>query len=160
FASMMSGLALIFANVYFPIYNPLLTIIEGRLDTVIAGLEFLTLDVGLVCLLLGQPAVIAWILIATTVLVAGDMVYSIVDGPATIQPIWMFGNFLLVGAVLVLPEAVTPTDREPMRPAPAGEVSGSQRSGLSGALILLSLGAVILTVAVWLSPLPPVWRNF
>ncbi len=160
FASMMFGLGLIFANFYFSEYNSILTTIEGRLYAVIAGLEFLTLSVGLACLLLGQPAVIAWILIATTVLVASDMVYSTVDVPEAIQPIWMFANFLFVGGVLVLPDTVTSTDHDTTRPALAREVSGSQRSGLSGALILLSLGAVLLTVAVWLSSIPAVWRSF
>jgi hypothetical protein len=88
------------------------------------------------------------------------MVYSMVDVPDAMQPVWMFADFLLVGILLVLPDALSCVDRDPMLLAPASESSRSQRSGLSGALLLLSLGAVLLTVAVWLSPIPPVWRNF
>ena len=95
-----------------------------------------------------------------TVLVACDLGYALVDVSDMFQPIWMFAELLLVGVLLVLPNTLPSMTSAQMFSALSPESRPHQRSGLSGALLLLSLGAVLLTVAVWLSPLPPIWKNF
>jgi hypothetical protein len=160
FAVLMFGLAIILANFYFPEYGSSLDTIAGRLDAVIAGLEFLLLAIGLACVLLGQPAIITWMLFATAVLIAGEIVYSSAEVPDSIQPIWMFAELLLLGTLLMLPDTLTPAAGVPMPPTSVSEPGRSRRSGLSGLLILLSLGAVLLSVAVWLALVPSVWKHF
>ncbi len=160
FVVLMFGLAIILANFYFPEYGSAQNTIAGRLDAAIAGLEFLTLAVGLACVLLGQPAVITWLLFATAVLIASDIVYSLAEVSDAIQAIWMFGDCLLLAAVLVFPDTLAPAAHERMLSLSASEPGRSRRSGLSGILILLSLGAVLLAVAVWLAPISPVWKHF
>ena len=78
------GLATILVSFYYPEYRPLIGTISGRLDAVTAGLEFLALVIGLACILIGQPAVLTWMLIATALLVASDMAYSGPDVPPAI----------------------------------------------------------------------------
>jgi hypothetical protein len=153
FAVLIAGLAVILTSFYYPQYRSSLGTMSGRLDAVTAGLEFLALVIGLACILIGQPAVLTWMLIATALLVASDMAYSGPDVPAAIAPVWMLGQFLLVSALLVFPRA----------PAHASVVQGHpvrQRSGLSGVLILLSLGGMLLSVAIGLVPVHPVWKSF
>ena len=115
---------------------------SGRLDAVTSGLEFAALAIGLACILIGQPAVVTWMLIATALLVASDMAYSGPDVPAAIAPVWMLGQFLLASALLVFPR--------PEEPSLLLQASSAPRSGLSGVLILLSLGGMLLSVAIGL----------
>jgi hypothetical protein len=160
FAVLIFGLAVILANFYYPQYRSSLGTNSGRLDAVASGLDFFALVLGLACILLGQPAVVTWMLFGTALLVASDMAYSEADVPSAIEPVWMLGQFLLLSALLVFPGATeaipspSPT-RSSLRLAAA-----SQRSGLSGVLILLSLGGVLLSAAVGLVPVHPVWKSF
>ena len=153
FAVLIVGLAVILANFYYPAYRSSLGTISGRLDAVTSGLEFAVLAIGLSCILIGEPAVVTWMLLATALLVASDMAYTTDDVPAAIAPVWMLGQFLLASALLVFPRA---TDK----PSPALEHAVRPRSGLSGVLILLSLGGMLLSVAIGLVPVHPVWKAF
>jgi hypothetical protein len=159
FGVLMLGLVVILASFYYQQYRPLLDTMSGRLDAAIAGLEFAVLVMGLLSILLGQPPVITWMLVGTALLVASDMAYSGEDTPEIIEPVWMLGQCLILGALLVVrrvTEAV-PASRAVPLPEPSAL---PQRSGLSGVLILLSLGGVLLAVAVWLVPVHPVWKSF
>lgn len=160
FVTLVFGLAMIHVNFYVPTYSSILDTTAGRLNAAVSGIEFLTLILGLACILLGQPVVIRWLLIASAGLIASSMVYALGDVPDAGQPIWMFTDLLLVGIFLVLPDTLPAVDRQARPSAPASEAERRQRSGLSGVLLLLSLGAVLLTVAVWLAPIPVIWRSF
>jgi hypothetical protein len=153
-------LAVILANFYYPQYRSSLDTISGRLDAATAGLEFAALVIGLACIMLGEPAVVTWMLFATVLLVASDIAYSEENVPSAIEPVWMLGQFLLLATLIVLPgatDAVPP--RSTARSSPE-EMAANQRSSLSGVLILLSLGGVLLSVAIGLVPLHPVWKSF
>ena len=160
FTLLIFGLAVILANFYYPQYRASLGTISGRLDAVTSGLEFAALVIGLACILLGEPAVVTWMLFATALLVASDMAYSEVDVPSAIEPVWMLGQFLLLSALLVLPGATEAAPPQSTTRSSPEEVAARQRSGLSGVLILLSLGGVLLSVAVGLVPVHPVWKSF
>ena len=147
------GLAVILVSFYYPQYRSSIGTISGRLDAVTAGLEFMSLVIGLACILIGQPAVLTWMLIATALLVASDMAYSGTDVPPAIAPIWMLGQFILASALLVFPRG-----KDPAAVPPESHIR--QRSGLSGVLILLSLGGMLLSVAIGLVPVHPVWKSF
>lgn len=147
------GLAMILGSFYYPQYRSSIGTISGRLDAVTAGLEFLSLAIGLACILIGQPAVLTWMLVATALLVASDMGYSGSDVPPAIAAIWMLGQFILASALLVFPRANEPTSLPQ-------ESYIRQRSGLSGVLILLSLGGMLLSVTIGLVPVHPVWKSF
>ena len=160
FAFLIFGLALILANFYYPQYRSVLNTISGRLNAATAGLEFAVLVIGLACIMLGEPAVVIWILFATGLLVASDMAYSEEVVPSAIEPVWMLGQFLLLSALILLPDS-TVAAPPPSAPHSSPEViAGNRRSGLSGLLILLSLGGVLLSVALGLVPLHPVWKTF
>ena len=160
FTLLIFGLAVILANFYYPQYRASLGTISGRLDAVTSGLEFAALVIGLACILLGEPAVVTWMLFATALLVASDMAYSEVDVPSAIEPVWMLGQFLLLSALRVLPGATEAAPPQSTTRSSPEEVAARQRSGLSGVLILLSLGGVLLSVAVGLVPVHPVWKSF
>jgi hypothetical protein len=147
------GLAVILVSFYYPQYRSSIDTMSGRLDAVTAGLEFLSLVIGLACILIGQPPVLTWMLIATALLVASDMAYSEADVPVGIAPIWMLGQFVLASALLVFPKAPDPSSLPQ-------EIHIRQRSGLSGVLILLSLGGMLLSVTIGLVPVHPVWKSF
>jgi hypothetical protein len=159
FASLMAGLGAIFASFYHNKYSHLLNTVAGRLDAVTAALEFLVLATGLLCMLLKEPAVMIWMVVGTVILMAGDMAYSVTIVPQTIEAVWMLGQFLLLAAVVWLSGA-------PIRNIIASDASkrarpdGPGRSGLSGILILLSLGAVLLSPLVWFLPVEAVWKSF
>ncbi|MGB7948715.1 MAG: hypothetical protein WCH75_13610 [Candidatus Binatia bacterium] len=159
FAALMAGLGTIYASFYYYKYNTLLDTMTGRLDAVTAALEFAVLATGLLCMLLKEPPIVVWMLVGTVVLMAGDMAYSVVTVPQTIEAVWMLGQFLLLSAVVGMMGA-------PIRDALAADASttarseGSGRSGLSGILILLSLGAVLLSPLVWFLPVDAVWKSF
>jgi hypothetical protein len=160
FAVLIVGLAVILANFYYPQYRSSLETISGRLDAATSGLEFAALVIGLACILLGVPAAVTWMLFATALLVAIGIAYSEADVPSAIEPVWMLGQFLLLSALLVLPGATEAVPPQPMKRSSLEEVAVTQRSGLSGVLILLSLGGVLLSVTVGLVPVYPVWKSF
>jgi hypothetical protein len=159
FAALMAGLGAIFASFYHNKYSHLLNTVAGRLDAVTAGLEFAVLVIGLLCMLLKEPPVMVWMVVGTVILMAGDMAYSVTTVPQTIDAVWMLGQFLLLAAVVWLSGA-------PIRDIIASDASrrarpeASGRSGLSGILILLSLGAVLLSPLVWFLPVEAVWKSF
>lgn len=159
-AVLLVGLATILANFYFPQYGSVLATVDGRLSAVIAGIEYLVLTLGLNCILLGQPHVITWLLFATALLVAGDIVYSAQEVPGAIQAIWMFGECLMLASLMVMPNCVEMTQPETQRRGIGKHAVRCRRSGLSGLLVLISLGAVLLSVAVWLALVAPVWKHF
>src|SRR5215475_327541 len=71
----------------------------------------------------------------------------------------MLGQFVLMCTFRVMPAALRGADVAPE--APAGrEAESHLRSGLSGLLILLSLGGVMSAPIVWLMPVDPVWKSF
>ncbi|MET0500537.1 MAG: hypothetical protein ABW172_03330, partial [Candidatus Binatia bacterium] len=90
---------------------------------------------------------------------AGDMAYSGTTVPQTIDAVWMLGQFLLLSAMVWL-------SATPIRNTITADVSMRARretlgrSGLSGILILLSLGAVLLSPLVWFLPVEAVWKSF
>ena len=159
FAALMAGLGLIFASFYYYMYSHLLNTALGRLDAVTAALEFAVLAIGLLCMLLKEPPVVIWMVIGTVILMAGDMAYSGTTVPQTIEAVWMLGQFLLLSAMVWL-------SATPIRNTVTADVSTRARrealgrSGLSGILILLSLGAVLLSPLVWFLPVQAVWKSF
>ena len=159
FAALMAGLGAIYADFYYHKYSYLLNTPLGRLDAVTAALEFAVLATGLFCTLLKEPPVVVWMLVGTVILMAGDMTYSATAVPQTIEAVWMLGQFLLLSAMVGILGA-------PIRNTIASDASTHapleepRRSGLSGILILLSLGAVLLSPLVWLLPVEAVWKSF
>src|SRR5215203_226041 len=88
FATLIAGLAIILAAFYYPQYRSSIGTAAGRLDAVTSGLEFIALIAGLACILLGEQRVVTWMVIATAILLAGDMAYSETDVPPAIQSVW------------------------------------------------------------------------
>ena len=160
FAFLIFGLALILANFYYPQYRSSLDTISGRLNAATAGLEFAALVIGLACIMLGEPVVVVWMLFATGLLVASDIAYSGEVVPSVIEPVWMLGQFLLLSALIVFPDATDAVPPPSATRSSSEAGAARQRSGLSGVLILLSLGGVLLSVAMGLVPLHPVWKSF
>jgi hypothetical protein len=159
FAALMVGLGAIFASFYYHKYSYLLNTALGRLDAVTAALEFAVLATGLLCMLLKEPPVVVWMLVGTVILMAGDMAYSVTTVPQTIEAVWMLGQFLLLSAMVGMSGA--PIRNSIASDAPTRVPSESPgRSGLSGILILLSLGAVLLSPLVWFLPVEAVWKSF
>jgi hypothetical protein len=161
FVALMAGLGTIFASFYYHEYRDLLNTALGRLDAVTAAIEFAVLAAGLLCMLLKEPPVVVWMLVGTVILIAGDMAYSAVTVPASIDAVWMFGQFLLLAAIIGMRDAHNgnPGGGTPFDSITAAEVP-TPRSGLSGILILLSLGAVMLAPLVWFLPVHSVWKPF
>src|SRR5215468_7344209 len=159
FATLMTGLGAIFASFYYHKYSYLLNTPLGRLDAVTAALEFAVLATGLFCTLLKEPPVVVWMLVGTVILMAGDMTYSATAVPQIIEAVWMLGQFLLLSAMVgILGAFIRNTiASDASTHAPLEE---PRRSGLSGILILLSLGAVLLSPLVWLLPVEAVWKSF
>jgi hypothetical protein len=156
FATLIVGLAIILGAFYYPQYRSSIGTAAGRLDAVTSGLEFTALIAGLACILLGEEAVVTWMVIAMAILLAGDIAYSEIEVPVAIQAVWMLGQVLLLGALLVVP------DMRASAAAPAPDASSARptRSALSGILILLSIGCVLLSAALGLTPIHPVWKSF
>jgi hypothetical protein len=160
FVTLFFGLAIILANFYYPLYSQVLDTVDGRLDAATSCLEFIVLIVGLACILLCESIILTWMLLATALLLATDMAYSEQNVPVGVEAVWMFGQMLLFSAILALP--VTTGDERTNR----GKYSASldeaelRRSGLSGILILLSLGGLLLSVALGLLPIHPIWKSF
>ena len=159
FATLMTGLGAIFASFYYYMYSYLLNTALGRLDAVTSALEFVVLATGLLCMLLKEPPVVIWMVIGTVILMAGDMAFSGTTVPQTIEAVWMLGQFLLLSAMVWL--SATPISNTiASDPSKVARPEGSGRSGLSGILILLSLGAVLLSPLVWFLPVEAVWKSF
>lgn len=150
FAVLMAGLGAVFATFYGQQYRDILNTASGRLDAVTAAIEFAVLAAGLLCMLLREPPAVVWMLVGTVILIAGDMAYSTASVPDAIDAVWMFGQFLLVAAMIGLRD----TD------AVAIGTRAGPRSNLSGMLILLSLGAVLLGPLVWFLPGHTAWKAF
>jgi hypothetical protein len=159
FAASMAGMGAIFASFYVHQYGHLLGTALGRLDAVTAAFEFTVLAMGLLCLLLKEPPLVVWMLVGTSILMAGDMAYSVETVPRTIEAVWMLGQFLLLTAVVRMLDAHALDPGAPT--ASTGEAAEkTARSGLSGILILLSLGAVLLAPVIWFLPVATVWKSF
>jgi hypothetical protein len=159
FAVLMVGLGMIFASFYYSEYVALLHTPSGRLSAVTAALEFATLAVSLLCMLLRLPSPMVWMLVGTVILLAGDMAFSVQAVPPIIETAWMFGQLLVLSS-LVLMEAQVWDGGQNYEP-PRQELSDSyRRSGISGILILVSLGAVLLSPFVWFLPVSSVWKSF
>lgn len=160
FAVLFIGLAFILANFYYPLYCNVLNTVDGRLDAATSCLEFILLIIGLVCILLGGSMLLTWMLLATALLIASDMAYSEQDVPVGIEAAWMFGQLLLFSAILALPEAITCVQSDRRKCSSSINEIVRRRSGLSGILILLSLGGILLSVALGLLPVHPIWKSF
>jgi hypothetical protein len=156
FAALMAGLGAIFGGFYYHEYHQFLHTAPGRLDAVTAAFEFAVLVTGLLCLLLREPPHMIAMLVGTVIMMAGDMAYTMDTVPPLIEALWMLGQFLLLSAVIGAPEALDPAAAPPVS-SPAG-AKPSGRSGLSGILILMSLGAVLLSPLVWLLPVHAAWK--
>src|SRR5262249_4587403 len=144
--------AVILADFYYPQYRSSIGTAAGRLDAVTSGLEFTALIAGLACILLGEHAAVTWMVIAMAILLAGDIAYSGVEVPVAIQAVWMFGQLVMLAALLVLPDSLA-SPRATAAPGP-------RRSSLSGVLILVSIGCVLLSATLGLMPIHPVWKSF
>jgi len=151
FALLFAGLFLILANFYYPLYSPLVGEPVGRLDAVISGFEFLMLALGLMCILLQQSLALNMTLLGTALLLASDLAYSDNDTPYGIEAVWMFGQLLMLAAFIGF---------APQRESARDQALGKGRSGLSALLILLSLGGLLLAVAVGFLPIHRVWKSF
>lgn len=149
FAVLVVGLAIILANFYYPTYRSSMGTNEGRLDAVTSVLEFIVLMCGLACVLIRQRPVVTWMLIATALLLASDMAYSETDVPDAIAGVWQFGQFVLLATLLAFPGHTADE-----------HVGATPRSGLSGVLVLLSLGCVLLSATLGLLPIHPIWKSF
>jgi hypothetical protein len=152
FAVLIVGLAVILASFYYPTYRSSVGTADGRLDAMTSGLEFVALIAGLACILLGEPPVVTWLVVSTALLVASDMAYSETDVPATIAPVWQLGQFVLLGGLLVFPRSV--------RRSGQNHAMSTERSGLSAVFVLLSVGSVLLSAALGLVQVHPVWKSF
>jgi len=159
FAVLMAGLGVIFASFYYTQYIGQLTTASGRLDAVTAALEFVTLAVSLLCMLLRLPSAAVWMLVGTVILLAGDMAFSVEAVPPIIEAAWMFGQLLVLSGLVLMvhAEVSDEPEHEGLRQALP---DSSQRSGISGILILVSLGAVLLSPLVWFLPVSTVWKSF
>jgi len=152
FALLLAGLFLILANFYYPLYSPLVGEAVGRLDAVISGFEFLMLSLGLMSILLKQSLALNMMLLGTALLLASDLAYSENDTPYGIEAVWMFGQLLMLAAFIGFAGQQWETG--------SGQSLGKGRSGLSALLILLSLGGLLLAVAVGFLPIHRVWKSF
>jgi hypothetical protein len=157
FVALMAGLGAIFANFYYQQYGGVLHTAHGRLFAVTAALELAVLGAGLLCMLLREPPGVVWMLVGTAVLMAGDMAFSVDDAPPLVEAVWMLGQFLLIAAVVVLPDARLRRADEPAA-SMGGQAGTGGRSGLSGILVLVSVGAVLLAPLVWFLPVHAAWK--
>jgi hypothetical protein len=157
FSALMVGLGAIFAGFHYHQHHQVLHTALGRLHAVAAGLEFAVLVTGLLCMLLREPPTVVAMLVGTVFLMAGDMAYTLAEVPPLIEAVWMLGQLLLLSAVIGMPEALARPTVAPAVSPPAG-AGPSGRSGLSGILILMSLGAVLLSPLVWFLPVHGVWK--
>lgn len=155
FCVLMAGLGIVFARFYVSIYEADLGTVLGRLDAATAALEFAQVVAGLLCVLLRVPTPVVRMLVAAAILVAGDMAFSSTPVPRAVEAVWMLGQLMWLAAIvrLLRPDRLLPAP-------PAEPTDDDGRSGLSGLLILLSLGAVLLSPLVWLLPEATAWKSF
>ncbi|RDE49778.1 MAG: hypothetical protein DVS81_14585 [Candidatus Accumulibacter meliphilus] len=163
FAALMMGLGAIFGMFYSEQYAHQMNASAGRLNAVVAALEFAVVVAGLLSILLRVPPLFVWMLVGTVILMVGDMA----DGVGTTQSagiqlpiidaIWMFGQLLILATMLVIPETHLCRGS---KSAPGDDGDPHERSGLSGILILLSLGTVLLAPLVWFLPIAGAWKHF
>src|SRR5262249_29179021 len=126
FAALMVGLGAIFAVFHYHHYHHVLQTARGRLHTVTAALEFAILVTGLLCTLLREPSTVVAMFVGTVFLMAGDMPYSLGEVPPLIDIGRMLGQFLLLSAVIGMPEALTrPTGGPVPAVSPPAEVGRS-----------------------------------
>jgi hypothetical protein len=158
FAVLTAGMGAVFASFYVQQYGHYLDTLLGRFDAVTAAFEFAVLATGLLCMLLKAPPVAVWMLVGTAILMAGDMAYSLDTVPRAIEAVWMLGQFVLLTTVVRM------RDVDMLRMAGTGAAGEAPemaaRSGLSGILILLSLGALLLAPVLWFLPVAAVWKSF
>jgi hypothetical protein len=152
FLVVIIGLAAILTAFYYPEYRPLMGTNEGRLDAVTAMLEFMALMLGLACVLLGERTVVPWLLVSMAMLVASDMAFSENEVPAAFDALWQLGQFMMLATLLVFPRFAVHGLHE--------HSGAGERSGLSGVLLLLSLGSVLLLAGVGLVPVIAIWKAF
>ena len=155
FAALMAGLGTIFEIFYYYQYRTVQNVLE-RIDAVAAALDFAVLVTALLCLLLKEPSPVIAMLVGTVVLMASDMAYTMSEVPNLIEAVWMLGQFVLLSAVIELPTALTRFTG--VTAVSQAGVAPSGRSGLSGILLLMSLGAALLSPLVWLVPLHAAWK--
>jgi hypothetical protein len=159
FALLIIGLGAIFASFYYIQYAGQLETSSGRLSAVTAALEFATVAASLFCVLLRVPTPVIWMLIGTVILLAGDMAFSVETVPPVIETAWMFGQLLVLSAIVLMMQSQV-LDERGREPPPREGPESHERSGISGILILVSLGAVLLSPLVWLLPVGSVWKSF
>jgi hypothetical protein len=159
FTVLMTGLGAIFTGYYTTLYATKLDTPLGRLDAATVVLEFAVVVAGLLCVLLRVRAHVVWMLVASAVLMAGDSAYSMDVVPPVVDAVWMFGQLLWVAAIVGMGRREA---YERFRAVSAGgkAADAEGRSGLSGILILLSLGSVLLSPLVWFVPSVPEWKFF
>ncbi len=158
FAALMGGLGAIFASFYCKEYAGDMGNALGRLDGVTAVLEYSVLVTGLLCVLLKERRLVVWMLIGTVILMASDMAYSVKNVPELIDAVWMFGQFVILATVAVMPRTSVCNGSERAIP-PTRDRATDGRSGLSGVLILISLGAALLSPLVWFLPIEAAWKS-
>lgn len=141
------GLAAIVAAFYHHNFLENLSFVPAKLDAVTVFLEFTVLICALASVLLGAPMVLAWLVFAMAMLAASDLLYY--DQPGenlATKIVWTTGLFLLLAGVIAFHGAkqhhAASLDRQLAPETP------SRRSGLSGALLLLSVGALLLAASV------------
>ena len=152
FALLMSGFVGLFAAFYWPLYRHGLGSAVGRLGAATAVLELGAVVSGLAALLLGAGRALVLQVFGLTLLVASDMLYSVVAAGderfAAADPVWMGGLCLLLAGALLLPAGHGRRGAQALHQAAA---AGPRRSGLSTLLLALSLGAVLLSAVVSLA---------
>jgi hypothetical protein len=111
-------------------------------------------------MLLKEPPPVVWMLVGTVILMASDMAYSGTSVPDSIQAVWMFGQVLILAAIIAMTDARDRDAGSESASASAAARLPAPRSDLSGILILLSLGAVMLAPIVWFLPVHQVWKSF
>jgi len=158
FAVLMLGLGAIFARFYYSEFAGQADTLANRLGVVTAALEFAVLVSGLLCMLLRVRTPAVWMLVGTVILIAGDMAFYVQDIPPAIEVAWMLGQFLWLAAVVQMADARGGEGGGAGSPGPE-EIASQERSGISGILILVSLGAVLLSPLVWFLPLATVWKS-
>jgi hypothetical protein len=159
YAVLMLGLGTIFAGFYVTQYAGEMGTVPGRLGIVTAALGFAVLVAGLLCMLLRVPAPVVWMLVGTVLLIAGDMVFAVESVPPIVEVTCMLGQFLVLSAVVLMADGPV-RDALGTEPARNEGTESRERSGISGVLILVSLGAVLLSPLVWFLPVGTVWKSF
>ena len=128
-------------------------------EAVTAAFEFGVIAMALLCMLLNESPVVVWMLVGTAVLMAGDMAYSVETVPRTIEAIWMLGQFLLLTAVVRMPDAHA---LDPgAHTTSAGEAAGQGRAlrALRNPDSPVPRGGPAGPL-VWFLPAETVWKSF